>query len=207
MIIPLSPDGDDRLDAILREALPRATRYARRCLPHEPQLAEDFAQNAAENLIRRWDQRGEIAPDKPIETAIETAMGHMRKSVRWDITDHWRAQGRRLTSPVAVDDQVLLNYLDQYKDHDHEILALLSRIDAQRLVPTLLALLDERQRQAIVAIHIHGATQKQAAADCGITVRALQERLRKALKALRRHVAATEQVSSTTNHQPREVPR
>ena len=129
----------------------------------------------------------------------------LKTSIKRDIVDLWRSQGRRLTSPVAVDDRVLLDHLDRDTDSEHEILALLITLDDKRQVRDLLEQLDELQREAIVAVYIDGATQRQAAAEIGITVRALQSRLHKALILLRSR--ATAQDPQQPHQRPREIPR
>lgn len=177
---PVNTDSEDRLESVLREIWPEVSAYARRRLPGDRQQAEDITQDAAAHLINRWRARGEMSPTMAVTI--------MKNSIKLDVIDLWRKQDRRRTELVAVDDQVLLDHLDQNPNPEQEVLALLARIDTERRVSELLALLDEQQRMAIVAVYIDGASQKQAAADIGITVRAVQMRLAKALTVLRRHL-------------------
>ncbi|MFI9388933.1 RNA polymerase sigma factor [Kutzneria sp. NPDC052558] len=179
MSTPGNPDSEDRLRAVLAELWPEVLAYAHRRLPRDPGQAEELVQDAAVDLIQRWRQRGEFP--------ISRAVAMMKQSIKCDLRNLWAKQCRQRTDLAAVDDKILLDYLERTTGHDNEILALLSRIDAQRRVPQLLDLLTAQQRAAIVAVHIDGTTQAQAAAELGITERALQARLKNAHEVLRRH--------------------
>ncbi|KOV87599.1 RNA polymerase sigma factor [Nocardia sp. NRRL S-836] len=206
MNLPSNTDGEDRLAALLALVWCEIHAYAHRRLWTDPELAEDFVQEAAADLVQHWDERGEMSRNQ--------AVAILKQSIKRDIDDHRRKEGRRRTSLVAADDEVLLDYLDQNSDPEHEILALLSNIDDKRHVRALLHTLEEGQRAAIVAVYVDGATQQQAATELGIGVRALQARLHKALTSMRRHAAAPHNnaggpatQSSTTAHQAWEIPR
>ncbi|MFD9701677.1 RNA polymerase sigma factor [Lentzea sp. NPDC059081] len=206
MNLPRNTDSEDRLTALLSAVWPEIESYTHRRLPTEAEVAEELLQEAAADLFQLWEERGEV----PRERAVAI----LKQSVKRDIADHRRKQGRRRTSPVAADDEVLLDHLDQNRDPEHEILALLSDIDDKRHVRALLGTLEEGQRAAIVAVYIDGATQQQASAELGIGVRALQVRLRKALTALRRHAASLRgdaagpaPQSGSSAHQAWEIPR
>lgn len=189
MSTPGNADSEDRLRAVLAEVWQEVLAYARRRLPGDPGQAEEFVQEAAVDLMRRWRQRGEVS--------LTQAVAIMKQSIKRDVHNLWSKQGRQRTDLVAVDDQVLLDHVDHTAEHEEEILALISRIDAERRTPELLALLTEQQRAAIVAVCIDGTTQAQAAADLGITERTLRTRLNGALELLRRHVANPTNVPST----------
>jgi RNA polymerase sigma factor (sigma-70 family) len=189
-------DSEDRLETVLREIWPEVSAYACRRLPTDKGLAEDLVQEAAVDVITRWRNRVEMAP-----TAV---IAMMKQSINCDIVDWWRKKDRHDAKLAAIADTVLFNHLDQHRNPEDETLALMARIDASRRADTLLALLDEQQRALIVAIHIDGTSPKQAAADLGITVRAVQMRLRKALDTLRRHAAVP---ADAPNQRPNGGPR
>ncbi|KOX14543.1 hypothetical protein ADK67_42060 [Saccharothrix sp. NRRL B-16348] len=121
MTLPLDTDSENRLATLLREVWDEVCAYAERRLPGDPQQAEDLVQEAAADLVRRWHDRGEVSRSR--------AVAMLKTSIKRDIVDLWRSQGRRLTSPVAVDDRVLLDHLDRDTGSEHEILALLIALD------------------------------------------------------------------------------
>ncbi|HWO64742.1 MAG TPA: sigma-70 family RNA polymerase sigma factor [Umezawaea sp.] len=185
MTLPLTIiDSEDRLVALLREAWLELAAYTRSRLAASGlsfDKVDDLMQDAAADLVGKWRTQGELHHGQ--------AMAMLKRSVAMDVIDLGRHRSRRTIDSLAdLTDQVLLQHLERASNTEYEILTLLGRIDHERLVQQLPTLLDERERAAIVAVHIDGATQPQAAEELGITVRALQMRLTKACQQLRRHL-------------------
>uniref|UniRef100_UPI003F491E93 RNA polymerase sigma factor n=1 Tax=Saccharothrix espanaensis TaxID=103731 RepID=UPI003F491E93 len=176
---PEVTDTDDiRFTALLNEVWGGLLAYTRRRVrPDEQHLVDDLASKAAEDLYAQWRKR---------RGAIGNAAAMVRQSVKCDLANHRARQARRRTDPVAVDDQTLADHADPAAES--EILAMLGRVDHERLLAELPRLLTERQRQVVLAVDVDGLTQAEAAAQLGISVRGLQEQRKAALARLRRHL-------------------
>ena len=171
---------DDGLAAVLAEVLPQVRRYARGALRRERDLVEEFVQDAIVDLIEHHPDVGGMDPD-----AVAVML---QRSIKCDVMNHWSRQNRRRTSPVAVDDEVLLTHADP--DSGNEILAVLGRVDHERLLAELPRLLSEKQRRVIVAVDVLGLAQPSAARQLGMSLSGLEKLRARALTRLREHLGA-----------------
>lgn len=177
---PAAASPDDGLAVVLTTVLPQVRRYARGALSGEPDLVEEFVQDAIVDLIEHHSDAGGMDPD---EVAVM-----LQRSIKYDVMNHWSKRNRRRTSTVAVDDEVLLTHVDP--DSGNEILAVLGRVDHERLLAELPRLLTEKQRRVIVAVDVLGLSQPQAARQLGMSLSALEKLRARALTCLRGHLAA-----------------
>ncbi|MCC8247641.1 RNA polymerase sigma factor [Saccharothrix luteola] len=186
---------DDGLAAVLTTVLPQVRRYARGALSGEPDLVEEFVQDAIVDLIEHHPDAGGMDPD---EVAVM-----LQRSIKYDVMNHWSKQNRRRTSTVAVDNEVLLNDVDP--DSGNEILAMLGRLDHERLLAELPRLLTGKQRRVIVAVDVLGLSQPQAARQLGMSLSGLEKLRARALTRLREHLgaASVDRAPSTSWEIPR----
>lgn len=161
--------------AVFREIWPQCHRYIRHLLMPEQHLVDDFLHEAAVDVVVRWELKGPMSCNE--------AAAIIKQAAKYDVINHRQKQGRRATSPVAMDDEILLNHADP--NASNEILAALGCIDCDQLMTQLLS---EPQRAIIVKVDIEGLTHKDAAEQLGITVGQLQYARREALNKLRRHL-------------------
>lgn len=148
----------------------RLHHYASRLL-NETHEAEDVVQEA---FLRLWQRATSYAPDARVTTWLHRIVHNLA-------VDRLRTRGRW----QALDDS-----------SDAPISAPQGRqLEAQRRAETLdqaLEQLPERQRAAIVLVHLHELSGKEAARVLGVTDTALESLLSRARRALRqlleRHV-------------------
>jgi RNA polymerase sigma factor (sigma-70 family) len=186
--LPPNIDSEDRRAAVLTEVWPELAAYVRRLLTREPHLVEDIMNNAAADFTLYWRNNGEVDRDR--------AAMILKRSAKCDVFDHWNKQQRRQTSPVAIDDQLLLDHAEP--NSDKEILAALGRIDHERFLEKLHVLLTEREREVIVAIEVEQLTQQQAARQLGISVEGLRKMQARALNRLRQYLTAPPSTSTAS---------
>ncbi|GAA1312240.1 sigma-70 family RNA polymerase sigma factor [Saccharothrix xinjiangensis] len=191
---PTAAGPDDGLAAILTAVLPQVRRYARGALSSEPDLVEEFVQDAIVDLIEHHPDAAGMEPDKVVVM--------LQRSIKYDVMNHWSKQNRRLTSTVAVDDEVLLTHADP--DSGNEFLAVLGRVDHERLLAELPRLLSEKQRRVIVAVDVLGLSQPHAARQLGMSLSSLEKLRARALTRLREHLVAPADRTPSTSW---EIPR
>jgi RNA polymerase sigma factor (sigma-70 family) len=192
--LPPTTDSEDHRVAVLHAVWGEFHGYVRHLLGGEQHLVEDFMQEAAADFTQYWRANGEVTCDQ--------AAAILKQAAKFDVINYRNSKPRRTTSPVAIDDELLLAYADPHSDQ--EILAVLGHIDHHRLIQQLPRLLTERQRQIIVAVDIEGLTQAKAAKQLGMSVRGLQMARDTALARLR-HYLTTTPVTEHTPSTSREV--
>jgi RNA polymerase sigma-70 factor (ECF subfamily) len=154
-------------DAAYRQALgllaSRLRAYFRRRLSGLPDEVEDLVQ---ETLLALHLQRGTYNPTLPV-TAWAVAIA------RHKLVDLWRRRGRRDSLHEDIDDV------------DEQLLA--AEPDdggARRDLQTLLRVLPQAQRQAIVLTKLEGLSVAEAAARTGATASAIKVQVHRGLKRL-----------------------
>ncbi len=142
----------------------RLHHYASRLL-NERHEAEDVVQEA---FLRLWQRATSYSPDARVTTWLHRIVHNLA-------VDRLRVRGRW----QALDDE-----------NDAPVSAPQGRqLEAQRRAQTLdqaLAQLPDRQRAAIVLVHLHELSGKEAARVLGVTDTALESLLSRARRALRR---------------------
>ncbi|MCC8247647.1 RNA polymerase sigma factor [Saccharothrix luteola] len=188
-------EGKDPMAAMLRDCWVELAAYIRNRLdPHEHHETEMFMQEAAVDFVNAWYGKG------PPRTRND-AIARLKASAKKDLLNHWAKQERRRTSPYAIDDQVLLNHA--HPDSEDEVLALLGRIDCQRLGlnELLPRLLTERQREIVAAVAVDEVAKKDVADQLGVSLRSVQKHYANALERLRTHLES-EPAQGTSRENP-----
>ncbi|MCE7009988.1 sigma-70 family RNA polymerase sigma factor [Kibdelosporangium philippinense] len=198
MRLPPTTDSEDRRVAVLRDVWAEFYAYVRRLLPGEYHLVEDFMQEAAADLTRYWRDRGEVTRNQ--------AAAILKQAAKFDVINHRNAKAHTTISAGTIDDELMLTAADP--NSEHEILAVMGRIDHDRLIHLLPRLLTDRQRQIVVAVDVEGLTQSRAAQQLGISVRGLQKARDTALTRLQHHLTSPPAPHAEQMSRPnREVPQ
>ena len=167
--------GDTRCyDQLLRAVTPFIRSLSRRYC-RNPDLAEDVVQDVLLTVHRirhTWDPR---RPFSPWLASIAARRG----------IDRIRRDSRIARFEVS-DEAALETFAAPATNHDS------GALHAVEAIEPLLAALPERQRLALEAVKIRGLSVAQAASESGQTVAALKVNVHRAVKALRRLVAANE---------------
>lgn len=175
VLMRAAQQGDSRrYEQLLRAITPFIRSLSRRYC-RDPELAEDVVQDVLLTVHRirhTWDP---ARPFSPWLAAIAARRGidRIRRSARvarHEISDE--AALATFAAPAANNDTGAL----------HAALA----------VEPLLAALPERQRRALEAVKLRGLSVAQAAGESGQSVAALKVNVHRAVKALRKLVAANE---------------
>ncbi len=166
--------GDARsYDSLLRSVTPFIRSLTRRYC--RPELCEDVVQDVLLTVHRirhTWDPN---RPFSPWLAAITARRG----------IDRIRRDSRIARFEVS-DELALETFAAPAANHDSGALR------AAEAIEPLLAALPERQRLALEAVKIRGLSVAQAAHESGQSVGALKVNVHRAVKALRRLVAADE---------------
>jgi len=161
-------------DQLLRSVTPFIRSLARRYC-RNADLCEDVVQDVLLTVHRirhTWDPR---RPFSPWLAAIAARRGIDR--IRRD---------SRIARFEVRDELVLETFAAPAANHDSGALR------AAEAIEPLLSALPERQRLALEAVKIRGLSVSQAARESGQSVSALKVNVHRAVKALRRLVAANE---------------
>ena len=167
--------GDARsYEQLLRAVSPFVRSLARRYC-RDPELAEDVVQDVLLTVHRirhTWDPQRPFSPWlAPI--AARRGIDRIRRDsriARHEVSDELALE--TFAAPVANNDSGALR--------------------AVEAIEPLLAVLPERQRLALEAVKIRGLSVAEAASESGQTVAALKVSVHRAVKALRKWVAANE---------------
>lgn len=147
----------------------RLHHYASRML-NEPTEAEDVVQEA---FLRLWQRATSYSPDARVTTWLHRIVHNLA-------VDRLRSRGRW----QALDDE-----------HDAPVSAPQARqLEAQRSAEALdhaLHQLPERQRAALLLVHLHELSGKEAARVLGVTDTALESLLSRARRGLRQLLERT----------------
>ena len=161
-------------EQLLRAVTPFIRSLARRYC-RDPDLAEDVVQDVLLTVHRirhTWD------PHRPFSPWLASIAA--RRGI-----DRIRRDSRIARFEVS-DEAALETFATPAANHESGALRALEAIEP------LLAALPERQRLALEAVKIRGLSVAQAASESGQTVAALKVNVHRAVKALRRLVAANE---------------
>lgn len=132
-----------------------------------PEDAEDLVQ---ETLIALHTKRDSFDPAYPVTAWIYAI-------ARYRLIDHWRRRGRRGEHiPVEDADGLFTAAEDE-------------AVDAKRDVARLLALLPQKQRDAIRLVKLEGVSVKDAAAQTGLSESDVKISAHRGLKTLMRLMA------------------
>jgi RNA polymerase sigma-70 factor (ECF subfamily) len=167
--------GDARCyEQLLRAVTPFVRSLARRYC-RDPELAEDVVQDVLLTVHRirhTWDPE---RPFSPWLAAIAARRG----------IDRIR-RATRIARHEVSDEAALATFAAPAANNDTGALR------AALVVEPLLAALPERQRRALEAVKLRGLSVAQAAGESGQSVAALKVNVHRAVKALRKLVAANE---------------
>jgi DNA-directed RNA polymerase specialized sigma24 family protein len=194
-MLPPSATCLDPYEEILVKVWPELAAYVRRCLRSaERDDFDDFMADAALDLHKAYQRKGPLTRSQ--------AAAVVKEAFNKDLLNHRAKLGRRNTYPCAVQDELLVAHADP--DAENGILAMLGRVDCQRLglMELLPRLLTERQRKAIAAVDIERLEPGEAAAQLGIGVPALRKLRNSALQRLRQHLAPERASSPISTDRP-----
>lgn len=159
--------GDDGFEAFLREQFPVLVRFLARRTDEED--AKDVAQ---ESMIRLMRYRAH-PPEKLKLLMYRIALNALNDVGR-------RSQSRQVAAHVTLDDS--FEYL-QSPDLDHE-----SRLDNQQELERVRAAilqLPTRCREVYLLNRIDGMSYSEIARHCGVSVKAVEKHIGRALQSLR----------------------
>ncbi len=172
--------GDARdYEQLLRAVTPFIRSLTRRYC-RDPDLAEDVVQDVLLTVHRirhTWDPRRPFSPWLA-SIAARRGIDRLRRDsriARFEVSDEVAVE--TFATPAANQESGALR--------------------AAEAIEPLLAALPERQRVALEAVKIRGLSVAQAASESGQSVAALKVNVHRAVKALRRLVAANEPKDET----------
>lgn len=143
---------------------PAYVRYAQTFLDIRAD-AEEAADSAFEQLVRKWDQ----------VLASENPEGYAWRVLRNRVIDHCRARNRRpLIGAAAFDTAALRQAVDP-----------IGQIEESLTLFRAMQMLSARQLDVIVMLHLHGLPTDKVAAELGMTSATVRSTARHAKRRLR----------------------
>ena len=130
-------------------------------------LAEDIAQDA---FVKLWEKRTSIIPD-----TIKSLLYTIANNLYLNKIEHGKVELKFVTNYTAGHFQENPHYLMEVKEFDNKLQKAISQ-------------LDEKKRTVFLMNRIEKLTYNQIAENLGITVKAVEKRMEKALAYLKKQI-------------------
>lgn len=147
-----------------------------------PQDVEDVAQSAVEGLIKACDsydpRKGKWSSHAYMKAK---AYAWNYKIANRPVKIGKEAQLARIGAGDPVVDMIEINQEAQTKDFSEHLIN-------ERCLNSYLALLSQKQREAIEAVRINGMTEKQFANTQGVSHQAISDRIKNSIKLIKKVV-------------------
>jgi RNA polymerase sigma-70 factor, ECF subfamily len=172
------PTGtEERIVAVYRETIHRLYAYVSRCCHGDRTLAEDVTQETWLRAVRDWRRKG--PPDRPLAWLMTVAHNLLATYYR----------RRRPLQLDSVPPGKVLAALDKGGA---------APPDVEAVIGHALLRLPPEQARLLEAFHFQDSRVAQIAAQCGMSERAVEGRLRRARKRLRREVESVMAIEGGT---------